>query len=193
MALSALLLCAALAQNAPPSAELSSGGKATMAVRLGAKASPAVRAVASDLARMLGRLSGAEFAVEAGDGAGGIVIGRPADFAALPFAASFGSGPFEREDYVLRSTPTGLYLLGASDLAVSHAAWDVLHRLGFRQFFPGTPWEVLPSARDLSIAVDSRESPAFHARRIWYNWGLWGYNDVPYREWCVRNRMAKGF
>src|SRR6185436_8250415 len=37
------------------------------------------------------------------------------------------------------------------------------------------------------------EAPSFHARRIWYNWGLWGYNDGPYREWCVRNRMAKGF
>ena len=193
MKTAALLLCAALAQVPPPAAELSTGGRASLSVRIGTEASPAVRATAADLARMLGRLSGAEFAVESGDGSRGIVIGRPADFARLPFPATFGTGPFEREDYLLRSTPGALYLLGASDLAVSHAAWDLLHRLGHRQFFPGPTWEVLPKARDLSVAVDVRESPSFHARRIWYNWGLWGYNDQPYREWCVRNRMAKGF
>jgi hypothetical protein len=189
----ALLLWAALAQNPPPATELSSGGKASMSVRIGAEASPAVRAAAADLTRMLGRLSGAEFTVETGDGSRGIVVGRPADFTRLPFPTTFGAGPFEREDYLLRSTPGALYLLGASDLAVSHAVWDLLHRLGFRQFFPGPTWEVLPKARDLSVAVDAGESPSFRARRIWYNWGLWGYNDQPYREWCVRNRMAKGF
>jgi hypothetical protein len=188
-----LLLWAALAQAAPSATELSAGGRASMSVRIGDKASPAVRATATDLARMLGRLSGAEFVLETGDGGGGIVVGRPADFARLPFPVAFGTGPFEREDYVLRSAPGALYLLGASDLAVSHAAWDLLHRLGHRQFFPGPTWEVLPKPRDLSVAVDVRESPSFRARRIWYNWGLWGYNDQPYREWCVRNRMAKGF
>jgi hypothetical protein len=191
--ISEILLCAALLQERPPAAELSSGGKAAMSVRVGADASPAVRAAAADLANMLGRLSGAEFTVETGDGSRGIVIGRPQDFARLPFAVTFGTGPFEREDYVLRSAPGALHLIGAGDPAVSHAAWDLLHRLGYRQFFPGATWEVLPKPRDLSIAVDVRESPSFRARRIWYNWGLWGYNDVPYREWCIRNRMVKGF
>lgn len=192
MNLTALVVFALLAQSPPP-AELSSEGKAKMSVRIGAQASPAVRAVAAELAKMLGRLSGAEFTVETGDGSRGIVLGRPAEFTRLPFTAAFGSGPFEREDYLLRSTTGGLFLLGAGEGAVSHAVWDLLYRLGFRQYFPGPTWEVLPPPRDLSIAVDVRESPSFHARRIWYNWGLWGYNDAPYREWCVRNRMAKGF
>ena len=111
----------------------------------------------------------------------------------LPFAAKFGGGPFEREDYLLRSHAGGLYLLGSTDLAVSHAAWDLLYRIGYRQFFPGDTWEVVPSTPALSIAVEARESPSFYARRIWYNWGLWGYNDKPYHDWCRRNRMAKGF
>ena len=53
-----------------------------------------------------------------------------------------------------------------------HAVWDFLHRLGYRQFFPGETWEVVPSAPDLGLAVDARERPSFHARRIWYNWAF---------------------
>ena len=74
-----------------------------------------------------------------------------------------------------------------------HAVWDLLYRLGYRQFFPGETWEVIPNVSHLKIAVDDRQSPSFYARRIWYNWGLWGYNDEPYRQWCQRNRAVKGF
>jgi hypothetical protein len=173
--------------------DLAREGKALHSVVVGTDASPSVRKRAEELAGLLGRLGGAEFKVESGDGRGGIVLGRPGDFSALPFEAKFGDGPFEREEYALRSTSSGLYLLGATELATSHAVWDLLHRLGYRQFFPGRTWEVVPSPRDLSIAVDVRARPAFHARRVWYNWGLWGYNNEPYARWCERNRMAKGF
>lgn len=189
-----LLGLAAGASGVPQSpVELARGGKALLPVVVGPEAPPPVAAAAAELASLLGRLGGAEFAVQKGDGSRGIVVGRPVDFAKLPFAVRFGTGPFEREDYVLRSSAQGLWLLGASDLAVSHAVWDLVHRLGYRQFFPGATWEVLPEPGDLKIAVDERQSPSFHARRIWYNWGLWGYNDEPYRQWCARNRAVKGF
>lgn len=185
----------AIAAAVPPqdAVELVRGGKALFPVVVGVGASPSVKATAAELAACLGRLGGAEFKVDVGDGRRGIVLGRPADFPGLPFPTRFGTGPFEREDYLLRSTAEGLYLLGASDLAVSHAAWDLCHRLGYRQFFPGPTWEIFPKAGDLRIAVDDRQSPSFYARRIWYNWGLWGYNDEPYRRWCLRNRAVKGF
>ena len=162
-------------------------------VVIGEKASAAVKATADELARYLGRISSVDFNVQSGDGTRGIVLGRPADFVKLSFTAEFGSGPFEREDYVLRSTPQAVYLIGATDTAVSHAAWDLLHRLGCRQFFPGETWEVVPQSRELALTVDVRESPSFYARRIWYNWGTWGYNDEPYQQWCVRNRAVQGF
>lgn len=171
--------------------ELARDKRALLPVVVGANASAEVKASAAELALYLGRMSGAEFRIETAGA--GIIVGRAADFDALPFAVPFGSGPFEREDYLLRSHAGNLYLLGASDLAVSHAVWDLLHRLGYRQFFPGPTWEVIPPAGDLKIAVDDRQSPSFSARRIWYNWGLWGYNDEPYRRWCVRNRAVKGF
>lgn len=181
------------AQAAPLTTELASGKRALLHVVVGPQASTATKAVAADLAAYLGRMSGAEFKVEVGDGAAGIVLGQPGDFAKPPVSVEFGKGPFEREDYLLRSTSKSLYLLGATDTAVSHAAWDLLHRLGHRQFFPGDTWEFVPDPSDLKIAVDERQSPSFHARRIWYNWGFWGYNNEPYRQWCIRNRAVKGF
>ena len=36
------------------------------------------------------------------------------DFAGLPVAAEFGAGPFAREDYLLRSTNEGVWLIGAT-------------------------------------------------------------------------------
>lgn len=176
----------------PPTLEISRDGKSLLAVTVGKDAPASVKETAAELARYLGKIAGAEFKVEAGDGRHGIVFGRPGDFGNLPFTLKFGETPFDREDYLLRTHGDSLFLLGATDLACSHAAWDLLHRLGYRQFFPGEVWEVVPSSPSLSIAVDETQRPAFHARRIWYNWGLWGYNEVPYRDWCRRNRMAKG-
>ena len=181
------------ADDAAVTVELTRAKQALLPVTIAADASPDIRATAADLAKYLALLGGAEITVKTGDGSSGIVLGKPADFTRLPLAVTFGTGPFEREDYVLRSKPNALYLLGSTDAGVSHAAWDLLHHLGYRQFFPGETWEVVPPAQDLKIAIDRRESPSFHARRIWYDWGLWGYNNEPYRQWCRRNRIAKGF
>ncbi len=178
---------------APVSIDLARNGRAVHDVIVAADASDAAKSVASVLAAYLGRISGAVFEVRSGDGSRGIVIGRATDFSALPFSVTFGSGSFQREDYVLCSRAEGLYVLGATDMAVSHAAWDLLYRLGHRQFFPGETWEVVPTVQHLQIDVDCRESPSFHARRIWYNWGLCDYNTGPYRAWCQRNRAVKGF
>ena len=188
-----LLMAVALAAAEPPTCALARGGRATMPIVIAPGASTAVKALAGELAAMLARLGAGTITTQDGDGSRGIVLGRPTDFTALPFAATFTDDPFRREDYLLRARADGVWLLGASDLAVSHAVWDLLHRLGVRQYFPGATWEIVPPAGDLGIAVDVAEHPAFAARRIWYNWGLWGYNDEPYRQWCVRNRMAQGF
>jgi hypothetical protein len=168
-------------------------GKALLPVAVGSNASPATLEAATNLAAYLSRMSGADFQLVTNQGESGIVLGKPSDFSRLPMTVSFESGPFHREDYLLRSDKKGLWLLGATDEAVSHTAWDVLYRLGHRQFFPGAVWEVIPRLDTLTLAADVRESPAFYSRRIWYNWGMWGYNNQPYKEWCVRNRHIQGF
>ena len=50
----------------------------------------------------------------------------------------------------------------------------------------------MPRVRSLSISVDAREHPAYHARRIWYGYGAWDYAAKPYADWCARNRATSG-
>ena len=193
------LLLTAVALDPPPAATapvavpLARGGRSLVSIVV-AKGTPArVRQAAADLAAYLGKITGAEFAVTTGDGTTGLAVGLPAHFPAVPLQDRWANpAATEREDYLLRTHPRGAYLLGATEQAVEHAVWDFLHRLGYRRFFPGEHWEVVPHTPDLSAAVDAVESPAYRSRRIWYGVGLWDYNDAPYKEWCARNRVAGG-
>jgi hypothetical protein len=178
---------------APKPALLAQKGQARMPIVISSNASPQTIGSATTLATYLGRISGAPFVVSTNSGEAGIVVGSPGQFTQLPLQPVFQPGPFHREDYVLFSNKKGLWLIGATDAAVEHAVWDLLYRFGYRQFFPGKTWEVVPSLDRMEIAVDVKESPDFYARRIWYNWGFWGYNNQPYREWCLRNRHIQGF
>jgi len=188
-----LLPILAVTLAAAPEVRIAEDGRTLLPIVVADSATEKTRLAANELADYLGRIAGAEFKVTTSDEPKGIVVGRIADFEDLPFDVQFTDGPFDREGYVLRSHADSLYLIGATELAVSHAVWDLLFRLGYRQFFPGETWEIVPRIADLRIAVDAREQPSFYARRIWYNWGLWDYNRVPYTDWCRRNRAVKGF
>jgi len=150
-------------------------------------ATPETKEVAGRLGQFLERISGAKFQLETGDGSSGIAVGLPGDF------ASQAGDIKEREEYVLKSHARGIHVIGATPLALTDASWDFLHRLGYRQFFPGQTWEVVPSERNLSLDVDAHEKPAYLSRRIWYGFGGWDFARQPYRDWCSKNRAVEGF
>lgn len=168
---------------AGPEVRLASGGRAFHAVVVGENALAEVRQAAAELADYLGRITGAEFPVQTGDGSAGIVVGTPPEFSRLPFETDFRTGPLDREDYLLRSTGNGLYILGAAPPGVSNGVWDLLHRLGYRYFFPTETWEVISERPEVAVAFDVRESPTYYSRRIW-----WTTED-----WQRRNRNGSGF
>ncbi|MEA3366067.1 MAG: DUF4838 domain-containing protein, partial [Candidatus Hydrogenedentes bacterium] len=187
------MLMFAIAAHSAEEVTLAVNGKAMYPVVVSPEASERVCTTADTLARYLGQIAGTEFAVTAGDGETGIAIGLARDFAALQLASRFDATDIHRrEEYLLRSHADGLWLIGATDLAVEHAVWDLLYRLGYRQFFPGPTWEVVPRLEAVRIAVDDFERPAYYARRIWYGWGPWDYAQEPYAEWCARNRCVQG-
>jgi len=189
------LSVACLAQGAgETSYQIASRGRALGPVVVAANAAPSVRESAQELADYLGKISGGAFTVETGDGTRGIAVGMPNDFPAqrnlpaLSMAARFADAKdlASLQSYLLRSHAEGIQVIGASELAVEYAVWDLLYRLDYRQFFPGKIWEVIPNQPTLQLAVDTYEKPDYFDRRIWYDFGG---TAEPKREWDFRNRM----
>ena len=131
---------------APSPVVLARGGQAAVAIVVGENALPRTKQAAADLAAYLGKITGGRFEVKTGDGTSGLAVGLPGHFPDLPTRDRWAKPAIAaREDYLLHTHPQGAYLLGATEQAVEHAVWDFLYRLGYRQFFPGEHWEVVPT------------------------------------------------
>ncbi|MDP7288102.1 MAG: DUF4838 domain-containing protein [Phycisphaerae bacterium] len=192
--LAALIACGCATGASVEPARVAVKGSPVTSVVVGSKASDRVRAAGATLAEYLGRISSAKFKVIVGDGATGLAVGLAGDFPKLGLAGRLAVRDVDdREHYLLKSHSRGVHIIGATESAVEHAVWDLLYRLGHRQFFPGPTWEVIPRTPNLSIAVNADERPDYRARRIWYGFGLWDHNRKPYEQWCARNRAVLGF
>ena len=178
---SPLLLIAALVASAygAPSFKIAEDGVALAPIIVGKDASEQTRVIAATLSDYLNRISGAEFEVlTSGEG--------------IDLRADTTSDPTKREHYEIRTSTSGMLIRGATELGLQHAVWDLLNHLGYRQFFPGQTWEVIPSMNRIEVSMDKAASPDYLARRIWYGYGFWDYNRDPYNDWCRKNRMADG-
>jgi len=153
-------------------------------------ASVRVRQAAKNLADHLGKIGDTAFEIATGDGTSGIAVGIFSDFPHLAAGKDVQSTTIaQRERYRLRSHTKGLYVIGATEIAVENAVWDLLHRLGYRQFFPGPTWEIIPKIKTIEIDIDAEEQPDYLSRQIWYAWGTWDYNKDYYQQWLERNRV----
>lgn len=193
VAIAMLVFAPAVIAVTPVKVLIAEDGKALLPIIISENASASTKSNASKLAEYLGKIGGAKFKIETGDGTSGISIGLATDFPALKLASTFKSDDIlKREEYLLRTHAGGLLVLGASDLAVQHGVWDLLSRLGYRQFFPGKNWEVVPYLQRMELGIDTLEKPDYHSRRIWYGYGAWDYAKEPYRDWCEKNRALQG-
>ena len=176
--------------------KISDNGQALMPIVISPSATDGEKALAQTLADYLQKISGGAFKIETAtkvlsSDTKGIAVGSSAEFPDL--ANQFDlNDPTKTEDYLLRSHAGGVLIVGASDLAVEHAVWDFLYRLGYRQFFPGMDWEVIPSEKNLNISVSTFEHPDYYSRRIWPGFGNLKENKDAYADWDARNRMGSG-
>lgn len=176
---------------------LAENGQARMHIVVAPETSETVREAAGELAAILEKISGAPFDVTAGDGVHGLTVGVASDFPELGLADRFDPDDLtRREDYLLRSHPEGMFLIGATGSAVRHAVWDFLYRLGYRQFFPGPAWESIPSLETVTVTLDTFEQPDYWGRRLS---SLTSrppdrfHDGESFRQWQARNRVADGF
>lgn len=189
------MACAVRAEN-PTSltaVPLARNGRVLLPIVVGETAGDRTKRAAATLADYLNKIFGVPFQVIRGNGREGLAIGLPQDFPDLPFRSPWQENdPTQREDYVLRSHLKGVWLLGSTEQGVEHAVWDFLHRLGYRQFFPGPTWEVIPNDAEPTVAVDVHEHPDYFAHRIWYGGGIGEWSRPHYEAWCMRNRAERG-
>jgi hypothetical protein len=188
-------------QAAPQSAtavsvKLAENGRALLTIVISDKASEREKAAAQTLADYLKKITGGDFKVETSatllaGSTPGLALGVASHFGDAP-APLKTDDPTRQEDYLLRSHKAGVLLIGASELAVEDAVWDFLYRLGYRQFFPGEKWEVIPTAGNLSIAVNALEHPDYYSRRIWAGFGYLPENRADIAAWNARNRAVEG-
>lgn len=175
--------------------QLAADGQPRLPVMVDQDASPRVQEAARELALQLSRITGGSFEVRqapAGDALPAIRVRVVQNVPALSVTFDPVNRIEDREAYVLQSTSDSLFILGATDLAVEHGVWDLLHRLGYRQFFPGQVWEILPHLPDASIRVQTLQRPSYLYRHLFYGYGSWmrGGGGDRFSAWAIRNRIS---
>lgn len=176
-----------------PVVTLADQKKALMPIVVSSSATNSLDA-AKTLAQYLRQISGADFSITREGN--GIILGKIADFPSLRKSLSFSDASTNKDDYRILSYDQGLYLIGASDLAVEFAIWDFLWRLGYRQFFPPKKWEYIPSLTSIKVKIDVYEHPDFLTRRIFPGFGFWPERPedrMLWQEWEKKNRVYTGF
>jgi hypothetical protein len=114
---------------------------------------------AADLAGVLAQMTGGTFVpqdIPASLPSNGIFVGS-ADTDSVPSAITWPSGadPTLNEAFVIKPVGGQLWLVGKTQLGVRHAVSRFLRELGYRYFFQGRNWEVIPSSPTLSYSGDS--------------------------------------
>lgn len=131
-----------------PTCVLAQNGKPRLPIVIDSHATPALREAAKTLANYLGRISGATFDLTTADltaDTEGLIVAVASSYPVPAVQSHFRDNSLEAsERYLLRTSPRRVLLVGATEMAVRHAVWDFLYRLGHRQFFPGNVWEIIP-------------------------------------------------
>lgn len=180
--------------------------KATLAVEeqarlpiiVSERAGPETLAAAEDLSRCLKTMTSATFETQKTAVGSvpktGIILGTLAEFPDGDLNKTLAVRPDRDgvESFVIRTEPGRVRLIGATDLAASHAAYRLLEELGCRWFFPAPEWEVIPKRPMPAVSLNVTERPKILSRRIWWGYGCFDKQcQSDYQAWSRRNRMAQ--
>ena len=156
-------------------------------------ASPETIKSAKILRDKLSEMTGQEIEIEAGPSKGGIIVGTTRELPQYQIKVAPNKKKSESQAYLLRSSQSRLLVIGNSKIGLRNAVWDLLHELGYRQFFPGRTWEVIPRLTQPEIRINKSSAPDFVTRNIWYQFSTWPNNKTLFFDWREKNRVEPGF
>ena len=186
---------------------LAKDGVALAPIVIAENAGPQTKLAVEEMKKVLDQISGAEFKIVTGDGRTGVVVGTIEEFPvpALAKALEIRHSMDGKEAFAIRTDENRVLLVGATDLAASHAVYRFLDELGCRWFFPDATgdWTVIPKLKIVKFHKDITDRPAFLERRIWYAWSTFydpGHplgkdhgSDGDLANWARRNSMSASF
>ncbi len=173
---------------------LTKDGKPLFPVVVSERASERTKKNASELVLYLNKITGADFQILSEYTEKAIILGTIEDFPFLPYSKQLDrKDPFRRDEYIIKSHKDGLHIIGATETGFQHGVWDFLYRIGYRQFFPGEKWEIIPEIKNLKVNLDVYGRPSFYGRNVGKGHGFWGYNRETWNDWMKKNRMQSGF
>ncbi len=173
--------------------KLASGGQALLPIIIAPDAGPALRDSATELARVLRKMTGAEFQIQTNDVRSGLVLGTSRQFPHPELEPALKSYRVadDQEAYTIRTSPGCILLLGATELGAGNAVYRFLAELGCRWLSPAVTWEIIPEQRELTWCLDITDRPDIPGRRIWYAIAT-QENREAYNRWRVRNNHNSG-
>lgn len=184
--------------------QLANFGKTNHPIRIHGNAKESTITLANELSDYLEKITGAKFPIVKGLDGTGILLVTLEEFPSdeLAKGLKIQNNYDGREAFAIQSSKNRLLLMGATEMALPHAAFTLLEKLGCRWFFPAREWEVIPKNPNLSISLDILDRPKILARRIWYGYGPFpddkkhpfgGSCQKDYQDWSRHNRMASSF
>lgn len=163
-----------------------------ISIVLSQNAEPRVARVARELSFYLREIFGRPFPLRTGDESTGIILGTVEDYP--QFKADLDrEAPGAREGYLIRSESQRVFLIGVSPLGVQNAAWDFLYRLGYRHYFPGEKWEIIPRLKQADVSWDVVSFPFYATRSVGISAGTWPELAREYDIWKRHNLLDYGF
>lgn len=171
-----LILLTALAVSvvfaAPPR---DTGGKLYgRQIVVAADASKDLQESAKALAHWLNKVTGAEYPVVTTPGKQGIFLVLDSGKTVPPIDLKPLKAKESNEAFLIYSADANrLWIVGKSEMALDHGIYWYLDKLGCRWLLPNEHWTVIPRRSDITLKVNSVQSPAFAARNF-FGTGGWG-------------------
>lgn len=174
---------------------IAKGGAFTQLIIVAENSSEETLVTAHKLAGYLQQIFGGTVEVKRSTLEKGIIVGTTHDYPQFDGVLSV-VGLDKPEIYLLRSLEDRLYLIGKTEIGTRHAVFDLLHRIGYRQYFPGKHWEIIPQKKSFSLDVDITEQPDFILRDFFVghstsNPPLWPGQKERWEHWREANRLVK--
>lgn len=133
-----------------------------------------IKGIAGELASWLQNGTGKKFSIVSTMPQTGIFLLKTSS-SILPGALADAIKNKGKESFIIISQGTGkLFIAGNSDIAVQYGVYKYLEILGYRWFFPGENWTIIPELKKIVVDVNIAQSPAFKMRNFFGTGGFGG-------------------